>query len=72
MLRNQGARTIRVALYLSYLALLKKHFHLQDEFDDVAASYPSLLALAVRHSLVNPYYRLIWTGPAHMADTLSK
>ena len=44
----------------------------QDEFDDVAASYPSLLALSVRHSLVNPYYRLIWTGPAHMADTLSK
>ena len=44
----------------------------QDEFEDVAASYPSLLGLAVRHSLVNPYYRLIWTGPAHMADTLSK
>ncbi len=38
----------------------------------MAASYPSLLSIAVRHSLVNPYFRLIWSGPSAMADVLSK
>lgn len=44
----------------------------QDEAEDVAASYPSLLAVSVRHSMINPYYRMVWASTNHMADVLSK
>lgn len=43
-----------------------------DEADDVAASYPSLLAITARHGLINPMDRLIYTGETHSVSSLSK
>ena len=54
------------------LQLERKTKGCQDEADDVAASYPSLLAITARHGLINPMDRLIYTGPAHAVSTLSK
>ena len=43
-----------------------------DEADDVAASYPSLLAITARHGLINPMDRLVFTQAYHMASSLTK
>ncbi len=42
------------------------------EADDPQASYPSLLAVASRHTLMAPYHRLIWTQSGAAAASLSK
>ena len=44
------------------LLLERKTKGCQDEAEDVAASYPSLLAVTARHGLINPMDRLIFNG----------
>ena len=44
------------------LLLERKTKGCQDEAEDVAASYPSLLAITARHGLINPMDRLIFNG----------
>lgn len=53
------------------LLLERKTKGCQDEAEDVAASYPSLLAVSARHGLINPVDRLIY-GDNSAASTLSK
>ncbi len=43
-----------------------------DEADDVAASYPSLLAITARHGLINPMDRFIFVQANHLSAALSK
>jgi hypothetical protein len=38
----------------------------------VAASYPSLLAISVRHAMINPVYRFIFAAEKALVNTLSK
>jgi hypothetical protein len=38
----------------------------------VAASYPSLLAISVRHAIINPMYRLLFAAEKALANSLSK
>ncbi len=42
------------------------------EAEDPQASYPSLLAISARHSLLAPMARMIWVGPNAAAATLAK
>ena len=44
----------------------------QDEAEDVAASYPSLLAVTARHGLINPMDRLIFNEAFTSSNSLSK
>ena len=68
----QGVTDNKVTLHEFALQLERKTKGCQDEADDVAASYPSLLAITARHGLINPMDRLIYAGPAHAVSTLSK
>merc|ERR1712223_588618 len=68
----QGVTDNKVTLHEFALQLERETKGCQDEADDVAASYPSLLAITARHGLINPMDRLIYAGPAHAVSTLSK
>lgn len=68
----QGVTDNKITLHEFALQLERKTKGCQDEADDVAASYPSLLAITARHGLINPMDRLIYAGPAHAVSTLSK
>ena len=52
----------QATLHEFVLLLERKTKGCQDEAEDVAASYPSLLAITARHGLINPMDRLIFNG----------
>lgn len=62
----QGVTDNHVTPHKFFLLLERKISSCSDEAEDVAASYPSLLAVAARHALVNPFFKLIWTGPKNV------
>jgi len=43
-----------------------------DEPEDEEASYPSLTANAIRHSMINPIYRLIFVADRPLGSGLLK
>ncbi len=68
----QGVTDNHVTKHSFYLLLERKTKGCKEEFNDPMASYPSLLAVSARHSLLNPYFRLLWAGSPAAADVLSK
>ena len=68
----QGVTDNQVTLHEFVLLLERKTKGCQDEAEDVAASYPSLLAVTGRHGLINPMDRLIFNGPFSTSTSLSK
>jgi len=68
----QGVTDNQVTPNSFFLLLERKLKGCQDEAEDPAASYPSLLALSARQALMFPLFRLIWAGPSAAAVTLSK
>lgn len=68
----QGVKDNHLTPHTFFLILERKIKNCEDEVADVAASYPSLLGIAVRHSIINPMYRLLWTSANHAAETLTK
>jgi len=68
----QGVTDNHLTPHSFYLVLERKIANCKsDEPQDGQASYPSLLALALRHGLINPMYRLIQTKAVsgHMSKT---
>ena len=57
-----GVTDNQATLHEFVLLLERKTKGCQDEVEDVAASYPSLLAITARHGLINPMDRLIFNG----------
>ena len=57
-----GVTDNQATLHEFVLLLERKTKGCQDEAEDVAASYPSLLAITARHGLINPMDRLIFNG----------
>ena len=57
-----GVTDNQATLHEFVLLLERKTKGCQDEAEDVAASYPSLLAVTARHGLINPMDRLIFNG----------
>ena len=68
----QGVTDNHITPHSFTLLLERKTKNCKDEAEDVAAGYPSLLAILARHSLLNPMFKLHWTGSNHAADVLSK
>lgn len=68
----QGVTDNTLTRHEFVLLLERKTKGCQDEAEDVAASYPSLLAITARHGLINPMDRLIYTGSATSTSSLSK
>ena len=68
----QGVTDNHVTPHSFFLLLERKTIGCTDEADDVAASYPSLLAISVRHGLINPLYRLIFAAERALVNSLSK
>ena len=56
----QGVTDNQVTLHEFVLLLERKTKGCQDEAEDVAASYPSLLAVTARHGLINPIGKRIF------------
>ncbi len=68
----QGVTDNVVTVHEFVLLLERKTKGCQDEVDDVAASYPSLLSVTARHGLINPMDRLIFTKSFTSASSLGK
>lgn len=68
----QGVTDNKVTLHEFVLLLERKTKGCGDEANDVAASYPSLLALTARHGLINPMDHFLFNGAAHLSSTLSR
>ncbi|TRY68325.1 hypothetical protein TCAL_04678 [Tigriopus californicus] len=68
----QGVTDNHVTPHVFYLLLERKLGNCQDEAKDPQASYPSLLASQMRHTLLNPMKRLLWVGKNHAIDGFSK
>eukprot|EP00095_Tigriopus_kingsejongensis_P010888 maker-scaffold1216_size55193-snap-gene-0.9 protein:Tk10888 transcript:maker-scaffold1216_size55193-snap-gene-0.9-mRNA-1 annotation:"alpha-mannosidase 2" len=68
----QGVTDNHITPHLFQLLLERKITNCQDEADDPQASYPSLLAIQLRHSMLNPMKRLLWMGVNHAIDGFSK
>lgn len=68
----QGVTDNKVTLHEFALILESKTKGCQDEADDVAASYPTLLSVTARHGLINPMDRLIFSAVGHSASSLSR
>ena len=68
----QGVTDNKATLHEFVLLLERKTKGCQDEAEDVAASYPSLLAVTARHGLINPMDRLIFNEAFSSTLSLSK
>lgn len=68
----QGVTDNKVTPHEFILLLERKTKGCEDEAEDPAASYPSLLAIAARHGLLLPMSRMIFAQPHSSGSTLSK
>ena len=68
----QGVTDNQVTPHSFFLLLERKTANCKDEAEDVAASYPSLLAISVRHSMINPVFRMIFAAEKALVNSLSK